>query len=175
MRAGSKRWPAFRPGRVFCNPRKGADELRRAVTLVTHAAIKLTSRQAAINQLNLKGPSSRHPRRQVATGSGRLPRRLPHMKPRIAKFAIGQVVKHRKYPFRGIIYDVDPVFAEYRGMVAVDSRGGAAAQEPAFLSSLRRKRRHRIYRLCIGAKPLGRHVRRSRSPSASRRDVRAGA
>ncbi|MBM3577614.1 MAG: heat shock protein HspQ [Alphaproteobacteria bacterium] len=29
----------------------------------------------------------------------------------IAKFAIGQVVKHRRYPFRGVIYDVDPVFA----------------------------------------------------------------
>ena len=33
------------------------------------------------------------------------------MKPSTAKFAIGQVVKHRKFPFRGIIYDVDPVFA----------------------------------------------------------------
>ncbi|SFK05716.1 heat shock protein HspQ [Methylocapsa palsarum] len=33
------------------------------------------------------------------------------MKPLIAKFGIGQVVRHRKYPFRGIIYDVDPVFA----------------------------------------------------------------
>ena len=30
---------------------------------------------------------------------------------RIAKFGIGQVVKHRRYPFRGVIYDVDPVFA----------------------------------------------------------------
>ncbi|WP_159732676.1 heat shock protein HspQ [Methylosinus sp. Ce-a6] len=29
----------------------------------------------------------------------------------IAKFAIGQVVKHRRYPFRGVIYDVDPEFA----------------------------------------------------------------
>ena len=28
-----------------------------------------------------------------------------------AKFAIGQVVKHRIYPFRGVIYDVDPEFA----------------------------------------------------------------
>jgi heat shock protein HspQ len=28
-----------------------------------------------------------------------------------AKFAIGQVVKHRRYPFRGVIYDVDPEFA----------------------------------------------------------------
>jgi heat shock protein HspQ len=27
-----------------------------------------------------------------------------------AKFAIGQVVKHRVFPFRGVIFDVDPVF-----------------------------------------------------------------
>jgi len=30
---------------------------------------------------------------------------------RVAKFGIGQVVKHRIYPFRGVIYDVDPTFA----------------------------------------------------------------
>ena len=30
---------------------------------------------------------------------------------RTAKFAIGQVVKHRIHPFRGVIFDVDPVFA----------------------------------------------------------------
>jgi len=30
---------------------------------------------------------------------------------REAKFGIGQVVKHRKYAFRGVIYDVDPEFA----------------------------------------------------------------
>lgn len=29
---------------------------------------------------------------------------------RQAKFHIGQIVKHRIYPFRGVIYDVDPVF-----------------------------------------------------------------
>ena len=28
-----------------------------------------------------------------------------------AKFGIGQVVKHRFYPFRGVIFDVDPVFS----------------------------------------------------------------
>jgi heat shock protein HspQ len=33
------------------------------------------------------------------------------MKPLTAKFGIGQIVRHRKYPFRGIIYDVDPVFS----------------------------------------------------------------
>lgn len=28
-----------------------------------------------------------------------------------AKFSIGQLVKHRLFPFRGVIYDVDPEFA----------------------------------------------------------------
>jgi len=29
---------------------------------------------------------------------------------RQAKFKIGQIVKHRVYPFRGIVFDVDPEF-----------------------------------------------------------------
>jgi heat shock protein HspQ len=33
------------------------------------------------------------------------------MTTRSAKFDIGQVVKHRVYPFRGVIFDVDPTFA----------------------------------------------------------------
>ncbi|MEM7270639.1 MAG: heat shock protein HspQ [Pseudomonadota bacterium] len=28
-----------------------------------------------------------------------------------AKYTIGQVVQHRIYPFRGVIFDVDPVFS----------------------------------------------------------------
>jgi heat shock protein HspQ len=32
-------------------------------------------------------------------------------KPRVAKFNIGQVVRHRFYPFRGVVFDVDPTFA----------------------------------------------------------------
>lgn len=30
---------------------------------------------------------------------------------RRAKFAIGDVVRHRVHPFRGVIYDVDPTFS----------------------------------------------------------------
>ena len=30
---------------------------------------------------------------------------------RDAKFTIGQVVKHRLFPFRGVIFDVDPTFS----------------------------------------------------------------
>ena len=33
------------------------------------------------------------------------------MKSRQAKYTIGQVVKHRIYPFRGVIFDVDPEFS----------------------------------------------------------------
>jgi heat shock protein HspQ len=33
------------------------------------------------------------------------------MHTRSAKFSIGQVVRHRMFPFRGVIYDVDPQFA----------------------------------------------------------------
>jgi heat shock protein HspQ len=29
---------------------------------------------------------------------------------RNAKFQIGQVVRHRLYPFRGVVFDIDPVF-----------------------------------------------------------------
>lgn len=33
------------------------------------------------------------------------------MNTRFAKFSIGDVVRHRIYPFRGVIFDVDPAFA----------------------------------------------------------------
>lgn len=32
------------------------------------------------------------------------------MLPRSAKFQIGDIVRHRLYPFRGVIFDVDPTF-----------------------------------------------------------------
>jgi heat shock protein HspQ len=30
---------------------------------------------------------------------------------KVAKFRIGEIVRHRFYPFRGVIFDVDPVFS----------------------------------------------------------------
>ena len=35
--------------------------------------------------------------------------RIPD-KARVAKYRIGQVVKHRIFPFRGVIFDIDPTF-----------------------------------------------------------------
>jgi len=42
-----------------------------------------------------------------------------------AKFTIGQVVRHRKFPFRGVIFDIDPIFAnteEWWQSIPEDSR-----------------------------------------------------
>ena len=33
------------------------------------------------------------------------------MEAKTARFQIGQVVRHRLFPFRGVIFDVDPIFA----------------------------------------------------------------
>ena len=33
------------------------------------------------------------------------------MEKRAAKYHLGQVVRHRKHPFRGVIFDVDPAFS----------------------------------------------------------------
>ena len=33
------------------------------------------------------------------------------MNTRLAKFGIGQIVKHRLFPFRGVVFDVDPEFS----------------------------------------------------------------
>ena len=35
---------------------------------------------------------------------------MSESKTRLAKFQIGQVVKHRVFPFRGVVFDIDPEF-----------------------------------------------------------------
>ncbi len=42
-----------------------------------------------------------------------------------AKYSLGQVVRHRKHPFRGVVFDVDPEFAnseEWYRAIPEDSR-----------------------------------------------------
>ncbi len=42
-----------------------------------------------------------------------------------AKFALGQVVRHREHPFRGVVFDVDAMFAntqEWYDSIPEDSR-----------------------------------------------------
>ena len=47
------------------------------------------------------------------------------MRPKLARYQIGQIVRHRKYPFRGVIFDVDPEFGnteEWYEAIPEDSR-----------------------------------------------------
>jgi len=47
------------------------------------------------------------------------------VQPRTAKFQIGQIVRHRNFPFRGVIFDVDPVFSnteEWWDAIPADAR-----------------------------------------------------
>ena len=47
------------------------------------------------------------------------------MNSKIAKFGLGQVVRHREHPFRGVVFDVDPEFAnteEWYESIPEDSR-----------------------------------------------------
>lgn len=42
-----------------------------------------------------------------------------------AKFMIGQIVRHRKHPFRGVVFDVDPEFSntdEWYEAIPAESR-----------------------------------------------------
>jgi heat shock protein HspQ len=43
----------------------------------------------------------------------------------VAKFAIGQIIRHRSYEVRGVVFDVDPEFCEserWRGAIDVDAQ-----------------------------------------------------
>src|SRR3954465_3021043 len=42
---------------------------------------------------------------------GAPPKALEMSTSRDAKFQIGQVVRHRFFPFRGVVFDVDPIFS----------------------------------------------------------------
>ena len=53
-------------------------------------------------------PARNKHRFRIQSGCGTI---IHPMHAKIAKFDIGQVVKHRLFPFRGVVFDVDPQFA----------------------------------------------------------------
>jgi len=47
------------------------------------------------------------------------------MQKRVAKYNLGEVVRHRKHPFRGVVFDIDPEFSnteEWYHAIPEDSR-----------------------------------------------------
>jgi heat shock protein HspQ len=55
------------------------------------------------------------------------------MNQQFAKYNLGQIVRHRKHPFRGVVFDVDPEFAnteEWYDSIPEDSR--PAKEQPFY-------------------------------------------
>ena len=93
---------------------------------------------------------------------------------RTAKFGLGAVVRHRIYPFRGVVFDVDPIFDNTEEWWLAIPRGGPAAQGPAVLPPSRRERGKRVRGLCLRTEPHSRHVRRGPAPCRDSGGVRSG-
>lgn len=87
-------------------PGKGADPAALAMRIASPIALFL---QRGLKQREMRRLRCR-PRPARSLDSPFRGARLPKMDDKIAKFRIGQVVRHRIYPFRGVVFDVDPVF-----------------------------------------------------------------
>lgn len=49
-----------------------------------------------------------------------------------AKYHIGQVVRHRKHPFRGVVFDVDPKFANSEDWYTAIPEGSRPPKDQPF-------------------------------------------
>ena len=82
-----------------------------------------------------------------------------------ARFAIGDVVRHRLFDFRGVVFDIDPVFAnseEWYQSIPEDVR---PHREQPFYHLLAENAEFELCRLCQPAEPARRFRRRpGRSP-----------
>src|SRR3546814_15087224 len=82
-----------------------------------------------------RSPTERPPDAYPDSTSSPVPnQRRPITMPqsREAKFSIGDVVRHRLFPFRGVVYDVDPVFnntEEWWQSIPPDQIGRASCRE----------------------------------------------
>ena len=119
------------------------------------------------------------PRRRIAYIERTMPRSEPLVSdhraaargPRVSRaaFSIGDVVRHRLFEFRGVIFDVDPVFANSEEWYQAIPEESAPGQGPAFLPSARRECGQQLHRLCQPAESAARRARRAGRPSRHRR------
>jgi hypothetical protein len=95
------------------------------------------------------------------------------IKTRTAKFQIGQIVRHRVFSFRGVIFDIDPEFNNTEEWW-LSIPGRPPPQGSAVLSSARRELGIRIRRLCFRAEPAARRFGRADPAFPGGRDFREG-
>ena len=74
-----------------------------------------------------------------------------------AEFGLGQVVRHRIYPFRGVVFDVDPEFnntEEWYQQIPEDLR---PRKDQPLLPPVRGERGRSLHRLCKPAELASGH------------------
>ncbi|MQQ08120.1 heat shock protein HspQ [Epibacterium sp. SM1979] len=49
-----------------------------------------------------------------------------------AKYSLGQIVRHRKHPFRGVVFDVDPEFSNTEEWYQAIPEGSRPSKEQPF-------------------------------------------
>lgn len=67
-----------------------------------HGTIRLTARKTS---------TAKTPRAKAKKPVSARRKSRAQLRPRTAKFGVGEVVRHRIYPFRGVVFDIDPEFA----------------------------------------------------------------
>ena len=94
------------------------------------------------------------------------------VKMRQAKFKLGEVVRHRVFSFRGVIFDIDPVFNNTEEWwLSIPENVRPSKDQPFY--HLFAENSESECRLCFRAKPVGGHDRRAGPAPAGRRGVRA--
>ena len=94
------------------------------------------------------------------------------MDARFAKFAIGQLVRHRIFPFRGVVFDVDPQFANTEEWWASIPEDVRPDKDQPFYHLLGRERAERLCGLCLRTEPAARRLRPAGGPSPHHLAVR---
>ncbi len=123
--AGSK--PGHTEGKTLAATEPARDKTTSRAKAVAPGSVKAVPPvRASQSKPQSKAAAARAPSRNAAADVGERPAPEPappaavlrrrkakssRTSMRQAKFAVGQVVKHRFYPFRGVVFDIDPVFA----------------------------------------------------------------
>ena len=93
---------------------------------------------------------------------------------RTAKFQLGAVVKHRLFPFRGVIFDIDPVFNNTEEWLMSIPEEVRPHQDQPFYHLFAENAETEYIAYVSEQNLLARHLGRSGAASAGRRGVREG-
>ena len=125
--AGLKVTPAMRAAQVKAENAA----LARFAAARVEASKSAAAKSSAARRAKAASTKAKHanteapPRAAVQPAKKKLAAKPRGRAIRQAKFSVGQVVRHRIYPFRGVVFDIDPVFAntdEWLAAIPADVR-----------------------------------------------------